>query len=71
MHIAGAISGLDEATEIGLGGAALRRSPVLQRQWDRMFSNHSYAEHDRNGRITKRWYKRSSTSLKATAGLVH
>ena len=40
---------------------------VLQRRWDRTFSDHSYGF--RPGRAAhRRWHKRSSTSPKVTAG---
>jgi len=40
---------------------------VLQRRWDRTFSDHSYGFH-RDGRLIRRWPRRSSTSPKVTAG---
>jgi RNA-directed DNA polymerase len=40
---------------------------VLQRRWDRTFSDHSYGFRP-DGRLIKRWTRRSSTSPKVTAG---
>ena len=40
---------------------------VLQRRWDRTFSDHSYGFRPRRS-AHQRWHKRSSISLKATAG---
>jgi RNA-directed DNA polymerase len=40
---------------------------VLQRRWDRTFSEHSYGFRP-DGRLIKRWHGRSNISPKATAG---
>ena len=40
---------------------------VLQRKWDGTFSEHSYGS-GRDGRLIRRWHRRSSISPKATAG---
>src|SRR5258707_393088 len=40
---------------------------VLQRRWDRTFSDHSYGFRP-GGRLIKRWHGRSGISPKATAG---
>ena len=40
---------------------------VLQRRWDRTFSDHSYGFRPA-GRLIRRWHKRSGISPKATAG---
>jgi Retron-type reverse transcriptase len=40
---------------------------VLQRRWDRTFSDTATGS-GRDGRLIKRWHRRSSTSPKATAG---
>jgi len=40
---------------------------VLQRRWDRTFSDHSLGS-GRDGRLIKRWHRRSNTSPKVTAG---
>ena len=42
---------------------------VLQRHWDRTFSDHSYGFRP-GGRLIRRWHRRSSISPRTTAGVL-